>query len=130
MRVFGRTQDVLTGVKKWWVVTTDVNGYNDSVYLTALAQVVKLNLGESPFFANYGIPAHPSVVMQIYPDFYMTRIQQEYAGYFAFLLLTKIPDAVDEDFRPAPSYMINVLTNYGSMIGIRVQPDYPMEQPI
>jgi hypothetical protein len=45
MRVFGRTQDILTGAKTWWVVTTDVNGFNDSVYLTALAQVIKLNLG-------------------------------------------------------------------------------------
>jgi hypothetical protein len=130
MRVFGRTQDILTGVKKWWVVTTDVNGFNDSVYLTALAQVIKLNLGESPFFANYGIPAHASVVMQIFPDYYMVRIQQQYSGYFASLLLAMVPDAVDQDLRPAPAYMINVLTNYGSSIGVRVQAGYPVEQPI
>ena len=68
--------------------------------------------------------------MQLYPDYYMVLTQQRFAGHFASLLLTKIPDAVDEDGRPAPSYMINVLTSYGSTVGVRVAPDYPMEQPI
>lgn len=130
MRVYGRTQDVLTGDKTWWVVTTDPGGFNDSVYLTALCQVIKLNLGESPFFGNYGIPAHPSVVMQIYPDFYMARTQQQYAQFFASLIISSQPDAVDEDNRPAPSYAVNVLTNYGSIIGVRVLPGYPLNQPI
>jgi hypothetical protein len=43
-------------------VTTDANGYNDAVYLTTLSQVLKLNLGESPFYANYGIPQYQSVL--------------------------------------------------------------------
>jgi hypothetical protein len=98
--------------------------------LTTLAQVIKLNLGESPFFNNFGIPAHPSVVMQIYPDFYMVRTQQQFAPYFASLILFSLPDAVDSDGRPAPAYQINVLTNYGSMVGVVVAPDYPIEQPI
>lgn len=130
MRTYGRTRDVLTGKKTWWVVTTDNNGYNDSVWLTTLAQVCKLNLGESPFFANYGIPAHPSVITQVYPDFFMVRTQQQFASYFASLILTKQDDAVDQDNRPAPSYLIQVLTNYGSIIGIRTAPDYPLDQPI
>jgi hypothetical protein len=130
MRTYGRTRDVLSGAKKWWVVTTDANGYNDSVWLTTLAQVCKLNLGESPFFANYGIPAHPAVVTQVYPDFYMARTQQQFVNYFASLILTKQPDAVDDDLRPAPSYRINVLTNYGSRIGVVTAPGYPLDQPI
>ena len=130
MRTYGRTVDVLSGAKTWWVVTTDAGGYNDGVYLTALAQVIKLNLGESPFFANYGIPAHATIVSQIYPDFYMVRTQQQFAGYFASLILTKQDDAVDDDGRPAPSYLINVLTNYGALIGVQVRPGYPTEQPI
>jgi hypothetical protein len=130
MRTYGRTQDVLTGAKTWWVVTTDVNGYNDSVWLTTLAQVCKLNLGESPFFANYGIPAHPSVVLQVYPDFFMVRTQQQFASFFASLILTKQANAVDSDGRPAPSYLINVLTNYGSRIGVQTAPGYPLNQPI
>ena len=130
MRTYGRTQDVRSGKKTWWVVITDTNGFNDSVWLTTLAQVCKLNLGESPFFANYGIPAHPSVVMQIFPDYYMARIQQQFAGYFASLILSKLNDAVDNDSRPAPSYLINVLTNYGSFVGVQTAPGYPPFQPI
>jgi len=134
MRTYGRTRDVLTGAKKWWIVTTDANGFNDSVYLTTLAQVCKLNLGESPFFANYGIPAHPSVVLQIYPDFYMVRTQQQFAGYFASLIMTPAPisqgAADSDDGRPVPAYNISVLTNYGSLIGVTTAPGYPQQQPI
>jgi hypothetical protein len=134
MRTYGRTRDVLTGHKTWWVVTTDNNGFNDSVYLTTLAQVCKLNLGESPFFANYGIPAHPSVVLQIYPDFYMVRTQQQFAGYFASLIMTPAPisqgAADSDDGRPVPAYNISVLTNYGSLIGVTTAPGYPQQQPI
>jgi hypothetical protein len=130
MRTYGRTQDVLTGKKTWWIVTTDNNGFNDSVYLTALAQVLKLNLGESPFFSNYGIPAHQSVIMQVYPNYYMAVTQQQFAGFFASLILTPLPDAEDSDGRPAPAYNISVLTNLGSRIGVQTRPGYPLEQPI
>jgi hypothetical protein len=134
MRTYGRTVDVLTGKKTWWVVTTDTNGFNDGVYLTTLAQVCKLNLGESPFFANYGIPAHPSVVRQIYPDFYMVRTQQQFAPYFASLIMTPAPIAQgaadSDDGRPVPAYNIQVLTNFGSVIGVTTKPGYPVEQPI
>jgi hypothetical protein len=138
MRTYGRTQDVLTGKKRWWVVTTDMGGYNDSVYLTDLAQVCKLNLGESPFFADWGIPAHPSVVTQVFPDLYMTRIQQRFAPRFASCILTPLPVeqgsadsfATGQEGAPAPRYYISVLTNYGSRIGVKVQRGYPAEQPI
>ena len=134
MRTYGRTRDVLTGVKTWHTVTTDADGFNDSVWLTTLAQVCKLNLGESPFFADYGIPAHPSVVLQVYPDFYMARIQDQFAPYFASLLLTLTPvtqGSADSDYgRPYPAYNINVLTNHCSSIGIQTRPNYPMDQPI
>jgi hypothetical protein len=129
MRTYGRTQDEY-GRIKWWVITTDNNGFNDSVYLTTLAQVIRLNLGESPFFANYGIPAHQSVVTQVYPDFYMVRIQQQFAQYFASLILSPVPNAVDQDGFPAPSYNISVLTNYGSRIGVNTAPGFPRAQPI
>jgi hypothetical protein len=138
MRTYGRTQDVISGKKKWWVVTTDQGGYNDSVYLTDLAQVLKLNLGESPFFANYGIPAHESIMTQVFPDFYIARTQQQFAGYFASLIVTALPVqqgsadsfATQQEGASAPRYYLNVLTNYGSRIGVHVRPGYPVEQPI
>jgi hypothetical protein len=130
MRTYGRIQDVLTGAKTWRVVTTDVNGFNDTVWLTTLAQVLKLNLGESPFFGNWGIPAHASVMLQIAPDYYMALTQQRFARYFASLILVRVPDATDDDGRPAPAYQINCLTNYGASIGVQVKPLYPLAQPI
>jgi hypothetical protein len=134
MRTYGRTRNVLSGKKTWWIVSTDTNGFNDSVYVTTLAQVCKLNLGESPFFANYGIPAHPSVVLQVYPDFFMVRTQQQFAGFFASLILTAAPIAQgaadSDDGRPVPAYNISVLTNYGSRVGIQTAPGYPLDQPI
>ena len=71
MRTYGRTQDVLTGKKTWVTVKTDPQGFNDMVMLTTLAQCLKLNLGESPFWADWGIPAYTSIVTQIHPDLYM-----------------------------------------------------------
>jgi hypothetical protein len=138
MRTYGRTQDVLTGRKTWHKVTTDPGGFNDSVWLTDLAQVCKLNLGESPFFANFGIPAHPSVVTQVFPDFYLARTQQQFASHFASLILTVLPveqgsaDSFQtgQEGAPAPRYYFSVLTNYGSRIGVTVARDYPTEQPI
>lgn len=112
MRTYGRTTDEF-GKKTWVVVTTDANGFNDNVYLTTLAQVLKLNLGESPFFGNYGIPAHPSVVQQVFPDYYVAYTQQQFAQHFASLTIAKQP-------LPFPSYIINVLTQQGSKINASV----------
>lgn len=116
LRTFGRTRDVLTGKKTWVVVTTDRRGFDDMVWLTTLAQICKLNLGESPFFADWGIPARESVVTQIYPDFYVQLIQQRVAPHFMSLMLEHRPDATDETGRPMPHYHFEAITNYGSTI--------------
>lgn len=105
MRTWGRVTDAY-GNKTWVEVTTDANGFNDMVYLTTLAQVLKLNLGESPFFANYGIPAHQSVVQQVFPDFYISYTQQQFAARFASLIVAKIN-------QPEPRYDISVTTHQG-----------------
>jgi hypothetical protein len=118
MRTYGRiVPDVLYPDRKIWVeVTTDANGFDDMCWLTTLIQTIKLNLGESPFYANYGIPAHPSVVSQIAPDFYMSQIQQQYAKYFLALIIAKQLNSVDSDGRPAPSYNVSVITQYGAKL--------------
>jgi hypothetical protein len=122
MRTYGRISPdpLYPNRKKWIVVTTDANGYNDMVWLTTLIQTIKLNLGESPFYANYGIPAHPSVVSQIAPDFYMSQIQQQYAQYFMVLVIAKQPNAVDERGILSPSYIVTVITNYGAKLSVPV----------
>ena len=109
MRVYGRVPvdlDAPNGPKRWVVVTTDAQGFNDAVHVTALAQTLKLNLSESPFWANFGIPAHESVMQQIMPDLYVILTQQYYAQFFAALTVAKLPS-------DQPTYRIDAITHAG-----------------
>lgn len=121
MRTYGRVRnpvtqefvpDPVTGMI-WRVVETDDNGFNDEVYLTTLCQVLQLNLNESPFYADWGIPAQPTIVQQVQPDFYISRIQSRFAQYFAALLIAKT------ESNP-PTYKVNVTTNQGARIVVEV----------
>ena|SRR5215472_16523694 len=116
LRVWGRTRNVLTGKKTWVEVTTDANGMNDAVYLTNLAQVCKLNLSESPFFASWGIPAHPSVESQLPPDFYIALTQKRFASRFMLLTVARQQDAIDETGRPAPYYRFVAISQLGATL--------------
>lgn len=118
MRTWGRVTDEL-GNKSWVEVTTDANGYNDAVWLTTLIQVFKLNLNESPFFSQFGIPARPSVITQVYPDFYVSFTQQQFAQYFASLIISK-KVLLDAKGKPTPHYAVNVVTQYGSKIAVDI----------
>lgn len=118
MRVWGRNYNV-DGTYEWTEVTTDSNGYNDAVYVTALCQVLQLQLGESPFYSNYGIPAQPSIVNQIFPDYNVYLTQQQYAPYFSSLKVTKV-NAVNQYDVPTPVYNIQVITQQGSVIDLNV----------
>lgn len=113
MRTYGRitNQD---GSKTWVQVNTDANGNNDYVWITTLCQCLKLNLGESPFYAQYGIPAQQSVLQQIYPDFYVNQTQSQFAQYFASLQITR--RAALSRLDPTPIYDVSVLTNYGTTV--------------
>jgi hypothetical protein len=118
MRVYGRVllgKDPLTGVdiKKWMMVETDVNGWNDHVYLTAMAQTLLLNLGESPFYSDWGIPAVYSVLQQMFPDFYVALTQQRFASRFASLYLARLED-------PTPTYNITVTTHAGVVLNRQI----------
>jgi hypothetical protein len=113
MRTWGRINQV-DGLGGTWVeVTTDANGYDDAVWLTTLIQTLKLNLGESPFYANYGIPAQVTVITQVHPDYYVAQTQQQYAGYFGSLILARVPTGGDPS---KPEYRINVITQQGSTL--------------
>ena len=98
-----------SGYPYWQQVSTDAAGFNDAVYLTTLCQVLLLNLGESPFYANFGIPAKPTIVQQVQPDFYVTRTQQQFAPYFAALIVAKLGNN-------PPAYRINCTTNQGAKV--------------
>ena len=118
MRTYGRIiPDVhYPEIKKWIVITTDDNGWNDAVYMTTLDQTLKLNLGESPFFANYGIPMHQSIVTQVAPDLYMSITQQQFAQYFPYLSLVRLADTQDGTGAPVPTYQFSIITHNGAQV--------------
>ena len=118
MRVWGRIYSK-DGTYQWKEVSTDAKGYNDAVHVTALAQVLQLQTGESPFYAQYGIPALPCIATQIFPDMPVYMIQNLYAPFFASLKITKV-SALNEYKVPTPVYNIQVITQLGSIINLTV----------
>jgi hypothetical protein len=113
VRIWGRINQVNGLGGTWVAVETDANGFDDAVRVTNLIQVLKLNLGESPFFSNYGIPAQQSLITQVQPDYYMAQTQQQFAGFFAALLLSKEPGGTNPNI---PTYRVNVTTQQGSTL--------------
>ena len=107
MRIWGRqrTNSNLPGA--WVAVETTPSGNNDYVYITALCQCLLLNLNESPFYGNWGIPAKASVVQQLFPTLYMSLMQQRFAPFFASLTITAQPG-------PVPAYNVNLTTQSGT----------------
>lgn len=95
------------GSYKWVEVQTDSGGDSSYVWITTLIQTLKLNLGESPFFANYGIPARPTIVTQVLPDFYVIQTQNQFSQYFASLIISRTSTN-------PPTYQVNVITNSGA----------------
>lgn len=113
MRTYGRITNT-DGSQTWVIVQTDAEGFNDNVYLTTLCQCLKLNLGESPFFANYGIPAQQSVVTQVFPDFYAAQTQQQFAPQFASLVIQRVQGS------NPPVYNVHVTDHSGAVLSQQV----------
>jgi hypothetical protein len=99
----------------WVGVQTAPNGDNSYVMLVALIQVLRLNLNESPFWANSGIPALQSVMQQTFPDYHTALIQQQYAPYFSSLLITRTASF-------PPTYSVNVVLLSGATLSFVVSP--------
>lgn len=117
LRTWGRPHNRDGTYGPWTLVTTDSNGQNDLVYFTTLCQVLLLNLNESPFYSNYGIPAHQSVVTQVFPDYYVAFTQQQFAPYFASLIVSKFPTS-------DPQYKVNVTTHAGVKLNATIPIPY------
>ena len=114
MRTWGRVGQIGGQGGTWTLVQTDVNGDNSNVYLTALVQVLRLNLLESPFWANYGIPAYPSVTSQVFPDFYATATQTQFAPFFASLTIIRVQGSFP------PVYNVRALCYSGAILTAQV----------
>jgi hypothetical protein len=95
------------GYPYWVEVTTTPDGYNDLVWATTLCQCFLLNLGESPFYANYGLPAEQAIIQQIAPDYNAQQLQRLFAQYF--LLLTVVRNMTANP----PTYDVYITTNQG-----------------
>lgn len=104
MRTWGRVGGV------WTLVETTAAGDDTPVWLTTLIQTLKLELGESPFYAQYGIAARQSIVSQIAPNYSVSMIQQQFSQYFASLSIQRVTGADD------PTYAINAITLRGQTI--------------
>lgn len=102
MRTYGRSGP--NGV--WVEIVTEPNGYNDQVYMTTLIQCLKAQLGESPFYADYGLPSEQSIMQQLFPDYYVAVLQQRFAPYFAALSITRTSDS-------PPTYQVNITEHNG-----------------
>lgn len=121
IRTYGRVTDPKSGARWWVEVDCDANGNPDTVYLTALIQTLKLNWGESPFFGDWGIPAHQSVVQQVFPDYFVLLTQKRYAPFFMTLGIVKQP--VD-----TPTYDVSVQFKNGAVISTTVIPQAVVNQ--
>ena len=114
LRTYGRINQT-NGVGGTWVqVNTDANGFNDAVYLTTLIQCLKLNQGESPFYATYGIPARQAVLSQVFPDFAAAQTQTQFSPYFAALSISRVIGSFP------PVYDVTVVDHTGAIVGVQV----------
>lgn len=112
MRTFGRIP--YSGGLKWVEVNSNDTGSDDYVWVTTVIQNCKLILGESPYFANYGIPSEQAVMQQLFPDFYVTLIQRRYSQYFASLIISRVPGEVN------PTYLVNIITKNGGQVQVSI----------
>jgi hypothetical protein len=108
MRTYGRVKNS-AGNLVWVEIQQDASGNFEYGYATTLIQVLKLSLGESPFYANYGIPAQRAVIQQVFPDYYVTITQQQFSNFFASLTITKAQ-------LPTPTYNVDIVTTQGTKI--------------
>lgn len=113
MRTYGRITNP-DGTKTWVEVSTDPATGSDSwVWVTTLCQAFLLVLGESPFYAQYGLPAQQSILQQVMPDYYISRIQQQFAQYFASLIVAR---------EPVPgTYKVNAILLEGTPASVTVK---------
>lgn len=113
MRTYGRVTNE-DGTKTWVTVETDAAGFNDNVYLTTLAQCLKLNLGESPFYSNYGIPQYQTIVTQVLPDYYVMQTQTQFSQYFASLTIARVQGSFP------PVYDVNAVCHSGAVLNTTI----------
>lgn len=118
------------GSYAWTEVNPDpATGQWDPIYLTTLIQVLRLGLGESPYHANFGIPARQSVLTQVAPDYAAAQTQQQFQqGFgrgpcFASIVIARAALGPALTYaNPTPTYSANVLTHAGVPVPVVYPP--------
>jgi len=80
------------------------------IWLATLTQTLRLSINESPYYANYGIPAQTSVQTQVPPDLALNNTQRQYSPYFKSLTILRQQNI------PTPTYNIRVVFLDGTTI--------------
>ena len=111
MRTYGRDNH-----GNWFTVVVDSTGFDDDIWLTTLAQVLTSNLNESPFYANYGLPARDSIIARTHPDYWISIIQGQFAQYFTSLTIQKTVDNTNN----TPTYHVEVIKNNGATASVTI----------
>jgi hypothetical protein len=75
---------------------------------------LRLNLGESPFWGDYGIPAQQAVATQVFPDIYVAQTQTQFAPYFASLSIKRVLGSFP------PAYTVNAVCFSGAILDMTV----------
>jgi hypothetical protein len=113
----GSMQRTANGGYVWFEIDSDSTGHDGYVWLTTLAQCLKLVKGESAFYANYGISSIQAVITQVYPDYDVQITQQQFQPYFALLSIARSPNGVQQDDGSvSPVYNINAVLLDGTQI--------------
>jgi hypothetical protein len=116
LRTYGRSTNQDTGITSWVTVTSTPEGSDELVWFTDLLQALQLDLGESPFFGNVGIPVQETIASGIYPDFYVNALQNYYSPNFAVLYITR--DSTQFD----PTYDVYVQFSNGDINYLQITP--------
>lgn len=90
----------------WRQITDD-----EEAAIETLVNCLKLGLGESPFYANYGIPFFDAIETQVEPSVYVNRLREKFLGWFASIEIKIIDTA---------SYEIDVMTIKGKRYGFTI----------
>lgn len=72
-----------------------------------------MSVGESPYFGDWGLPAQQSVIQQVFPDYYVSLMQQRFSPYFASLLVAKSASST-------PTYGVTIVTHQGVKLNASV----------
>lgn len=121
MRTYGRTVPDENGNRVWVALDTDNGTPVDLIWFATLAQTLRLQLGESPFYANYGLPGYQSVQTQVPPDFYVARTQQQFSQYFASLIVYRAPNQQSNPKQPyTVVYNVQALCHNGTVLNAAV----------